>query len=137
MFVKASLNLDLQRQYLDLLCDFLDSEYRALQYGEIDDVCQLETSIRQILGSVQEKRREITVELMGAGVDGFASELPRELGETIRRKIGFLADIEKACMSKSSRNVTFSMLLAGAGPGKPSISEIGSFNDMSVESRVQ
>ncbi|MDL2209384.1 hypothetical protein LJC26_01070 [Desulfovibrio sp. OttesenSCG-928-O18] len=119
MFIKTSLNLDIQTQYLDILRDFLDSEHKALQYGEIYNVYQLEQSIHGILKTVHNKRVELREELAGLTVKEYASELPQNLGDLLVRKIEMLDTLEQECMTKAARNADLSLVLAGKKMGVP------------------
>lgn len=113
MFNKTSLNLDIQIQYLDILRGFLDSEYKALQYGQTLDVYQLEKSIHEILRTVLKKRLDLREELMGASVREYASEMPEHIRKMLYRKLDTLAELEKDCLEKTTRNADLSLILAG------------------------
>jgi hypothetical protein len=136
MFITTSLNLDIQTEAMDLLRDFLDAEYDALQYGQIFDVYQLEKSIHGILKILRIRREELTGELMGVSVRDFASELPGHMGELLCGKLDRLAKIEQECLGKASRNADLSLVLSGQ---KQAILEIRNVfpADRAAEGRVQ
>jgi hypothetical protein len=113
MLTKISLNLDIQTQCLDILCNFLKTEYEALQSGEIFDVYQLEKSIRVLLKMLRSKREELAGDLMGVSVRDFASGLPGHTGDLVYDKLDRLAKIEQECLDKASRNADLSLVLSG------------------------
>lgn len=119
MFVATSLNLDIQSQYMDILRDFLDSEHKALQFGQIYDVYQLEKTIHAILKTLLEKRTELRDSLAGLSVGEYAAELPHHLGGVLRNKINLIARLEEECLTKASRNADLSMVLAGRKMAAP------------------
>ncbi|CAK7002867.1 MAG: hypothetical protein DELT_00103 [Desulfovibrio sp.] len=137
MFIKTSLNLDIQGQYLDILRDFLDSEYTALQYGEIYEVYQIEKAIHGILKSMQEKREELRDLLMGVSVKEYASELPAHLSGMVIRKLDRVTALEADCMAKTSRNASLSMILAGRELEKPVMGASAFHVNPAAEGRVQ
>ena len=137
MFIITSLNLDIQTQYMDILRDFLDSEYKALQYGDVYSVYQLEKSIHQTLKTIHGKRLELREKMMGVSVSDYAGKLPHNLGETLRRKMEILAKIEEECLAKTARNAGLSMSLAGEEIEKSFAAAHGFYPDMAVHGMVQ
>lgn len=136
MFIQTSLNLDTQIQYLGILRGFLDSEHKALQYGEVYDVFQAGKAIHGILETVRQKREELAQNLMGADVRSFASELPDAMGNCIRMKLDRLAGIERDCLNRTSRNADLSMALAGYEPADLELWNVFTA-DATAEGRVQ
>lgn len=134
MFMQTSYNLDIQIRYLDILRSFLDSEHAALRHGELYTVYQLETSIREILEIIREKRQELKNDLDGVSVRDYASELPEKVAKVFRKKLDFLTKIEEECLLKASRNAGLSQALAAGAD------ESGYWNSVSganAEGRVQ
>ena len=117
MFLKISLNLDIQTQYVDLLRNFQDSQHKALQYGEYQDVFQLEVTIQRVLRTLQLKRQELREELTGDTVREFASRFPKYIGDMLREKLDRLESVEEDAMAKATRNADLAMILAGMKPG--------------------
>ncbi|MDR1241956.1 MAG: flagellar protein FlgN [Deltaproteobacteria bacterium] len=113
MYIKTSLNLDIQTQCLDILCDFLDAEHEAIQYGQIYDLYPLAKSIHGLLKLLRAKREELTGNLMGVSVRDFVSELPGYLGDPLYGKLDRLAKLEQKCLDKTSRNADLALALSG------------------------
>lgn len=137
MFTKTSLNLDIQTQYFDLLREFLDSEYKALQHGEIFEVFQLERAIHSILRTIHARRMELRDQLMGLSIREYASELPAHLGSIVLRKLDRLTGLEGECAGKAARNADMSMALAGPELDFPAVMTGGNYTDGVMQGRVQ
>ncbi len=136
MFIPVSLNLDIQTQYMDILGDFLDSEHKALQYGQLFDVYQLEKSIHGIVKTIREKREALANDLTGGSVRDFASGLPEHMGSMLRRKLDRLEKLEHECLDKASRNADLSLVLAGEKMAVPEHYNVFPGGD-AVEGRLQ
>lgn len=113
MFLKVSLNLDIQAQYVDLLRDFQESQYKALQLGEYKDVFQLEAAIQKSLESLRVKRQELREELTGDTVREFAARFPQCIGNMLRQKLDNLIAAEYDILVRAARNADLAMRLAG------------------------
>lgn len=119
MFLTISLNLDIQTQYVELLCDFQDSQHKALQYGQFMDVFQLETTIQKILRTIQVKRQELRDELLGESVREFASQYPQYIRDMLQNKLDRLESFENSALDKAGRNTDLALELAGKKPAVP------------------
>lgn len=119
MFLKVSLNLDIQAQYVDLLRDFQESQYKALQFGEYNDVFKLEVAIQKSLRSLQIKRQELREDLTGDSVKEFASRFPKYIGDMIRQKLDRLTGLEDDVLARATRNADLAMQLAGLQAAAP------------------
>lgn len=119
MFLKISLNLDIQTQYVDLLRDYQESQYKALQYGEFRDVFDLEVAIQKLLYNIKEKRQELRDDLTGDTVKEFAARHPKYIGDMLRNKLDRLAAMENDALDKAARNANLAMALAGMKPAVP------------------
>jgi len=119
MFLRISLNLDIQAQYVDLLRDFQESQYKALQFGEYQDVFKLEVAIQKSLRSLQIKRQELREELTGDTVKEFAARFPKYIGDMLRQKLDRLTTLEEDVLSRATRNADLAMQLAGMKAAVP------------------
>jgi flagellar biosynthesis/type III secretory pathway chaperone len=136
VFSKVSLNLDIQIQYLDFLKDFLDAEYKALQFGQFIDLFQLAKSIRYILKSLHKKRVELREET-GVSLRDFLSETPQVVGDMLQDKLDRLSRLEEICMHKTDRNADLSLTLAGQEQDVLEHCRNGFFADNTVAGRIQ
>lgn len=133
MFLSVSLNLDIQTQYVDLLREFQDSQHKALQYGEYQDVFQLEVAIQKSLRSLQIKRRELRETLTGDSVKEFADRFPKYIGDMLRQKLEHLETLEQEVLAKATRNADLAMVLAGMKAAVPEHWNVFPAGDISAD----
>ena len=142
MFININLNIDIQRHYFVILKDFLEAEYKAMEYGEMPSVLELSRAIHGMLETLRAKRAELSAMLEGLGVLEYASELPKNMGDELRAKLDLLKSVEERCAMAASRNSEFAFILADESAGllgmlPASGSVTGSVSDHGFKGRVQ
>lgn len=104
-------NLTRQFKGLELLSSLLEEEFQLLFNRDTDAVTALEFSIHELLRQIAVERMDLKNTMQGTRLLEYATLLPEEDGETVRRLYHLIDALEQRCSRQATHNTELSLAL--------------------------
>lgn len=108
-------NLTRQFKALELLEQLLEEEYALLQERDTDGISSLEFSIHELLRQIAVERLGLRDTMQGTPLLEYASVIPEEDGQEVRRLFHLIDSLEQRASRLASRNAELSLALLDQG----------------------
>lgn len=104
-------NLTRQFKGLELLSSLLEEEFQLLFNRDTDAVTSLEFSIHELLRQIAVERVDLKNTMQGTRLLEYATLLPEEDGENVRRLYHLIDSLEQRCSRQATHNTELSLAL--------------------------
>lgn len=104
-------NLTRQFKGMELLSSLLEEEFQLLFNRDTDAVTALEFSIHELLRQIAVERMDLKSIMQGTRLLEYATLLPEEDGETVRRLYHLIDALEQRCSRQATHNTELSLAL--------------------------
>ena len=104
-------NLTRQFKGLELLSSLLEEEFQLLFHRDTDAVTALEFSIHELLRQIAVERMDLKSTMQGTKLLEYATLLPEEDGEEVRRLYYLIDSLEQRCSKQATHNTQLSLAL--------------------------
>lgn len=111
MYSLMHANLTRQFKGLELLQSLLDEEFELLTERDTDAVTSLEFSIHELLRQIADERMALKDTLQGTRLLEYATMLPDEEAEAVRKLYYLIDGLEQRCSRQASQNAELSLAL--------------------------
>lgn len=111
MFDLIKGNLTRQFKGLELLSSLLEEEFQLLFHRDTDAVTSLEFSIHELLRQIAVERVDLKNTMQGTRLLEYATLLPEEDGEEVRRLYHLIDSLEQRCSRQATHNTELSLAL--------------------------
>lgn len=111
MFDLIQGNLTRQFKGLELLSSLLEEEFQLLFHRDTDAVTALEFSIHELLRQIAVERMDLKNTMQGTKLLEYATLLPEEDGDEVRRLYHLIDSLEQRCSKQATHNTELSLAL--------------------------
>ena len=111
MYALIRENLNRQFKALELLQTLLTEEFELLRIRDTDAVTNLEFSIHELLRQIVVERIDLKNTMQETTILEYASLLPEEEGDEVRRMFYVIDSLEQHCSRQASHNTELSLAL--------------------------